>query len=72
MPLVVPGLMSEPKKSQDNKNSGDAKASAEHHSANPGPVIPKDTSVLENPASREELKARAAELNKDNKDDKKE
>ena len=69
MPLVVPGLMSEPsKKSNDHKSSGETKASAEHHSANPGPVIPQDTSVFENAPSREELKARAAELNKNKKE----
>lgn len=33
--------------------------------AAPGPVIPQDTSVFENPASREELLAKTAELNKE-------
>lgn len=43
----------------------DAKALPEHFTAAPGPVIPEDTSVLGKKASREELHARAQELNKD-------
>lgn len=36
-------------------------ASAEHHQANPGPVMAEN---LPEPASKEELKKRAEELNK--------
>lgn len=72
MPLVVPGIMSEPSKNNDNKGPQQAKATAQDHNANPGPAIPQDTSVFENPASREEMKARAEELNnKENKTEKK-
>lgn len=42
---------------------GTAKALPEHHSANPGPVIPQDTSVFEDKPTREELHAKAKELN---------
>jgi len=40
------------------------KPEAEHFQATPGPVIPQDTSVLGEKAGREELHARAQELNK--------
>lgn len=36
----------------------------EHFQAAPGPVIPQDTSILENKLSREEILAKTAELNK--------
>ena len=42
---------------------GGAKAQAQDFQATPGPVIPQDTSALEKPASKEELRARAEELN---------
>ena len=44
--------------------SGGVKAQAQDFQATPGPVIPQDTSALEQPASKEELRARAEELNK--------
>ena len=44
--------------------SGTQKARVEHFIAAPGPAIPQDMSVFEKPASHEELRARAAELNK--------
>ena len=40
------------------------KASIQHHQANPGPAIPERMSDVEKPASKEDLRARAAELNK--------
>lgn len=50
----------------DRQGDNDASdALPEHHTAAPGPVIPDDTSVFEKKASREELHARAKELNKD-------
>jgi hypothetical protein len=80
MPLVVPGINSKDS-SSDNTTSNvviptqeqvdagvfdkNPKALPEHFTAAPGPVIPDDTSVLGKKASREELLARAKELNKD-------
>ncbi|CAZ86659.1 unnamed protein product [Tuber melanosporum] len=43
---------------------GERKPEAEHFQATPGPVIPQDTSALGEKAGREELHARAQELNK--------
>jgi len=40
------------------------KPEAEHFQSMPGPVIPQDASVLGEKANREELHARAQELNK--------
>jgi len=62
MPLVVPGISPASKKAEDKKS--DAKATAQHHQANPGPVDVQDKSVFENKPSREEQEARKAELNK--------
>jgi len=68
MPLVVPGVTPASKKAEknndDKKIEETLKDSAQAHQAQPGPVIPKDQSVFENKASREELDARKAELNK--------
>lgn len=47
------------------RNNDPSNALPEHHTAAPGPVIPEDTSVLGKKADREELRARAEELNKD-------
>lgn len=47
------------------RNNDPSNALPEHHTAAPGPVIPSDTSVLGKKADREELHARAKELNKD-------
>lgn len=48
-----------------DKKDSTAKALPEHFSAQPGPVIPEDPSVLGKKENREELLARAKELNKD-------
>ena len=40
------------------------KATVQDHQANPGPAIIQRMSDVEKPASKEELQARAAELNK--------
>jgi len=42
----------------------DDKPEAEQFQATPGPVVPEDTSALGEKVSREELHARAQELNK--------
>lgn len=50
----------------DKKKDNDpSNALPEHYTAAPGPVIPSDTSVLGEKADRQELHARAKELNKD-------
>ncbi|PWW78474.1 hypothetical protein C7212DRAFT_351235 [Tuber magnatum] len=49
---------------QERKDKEGDKPEAEHFQATPGPVIPQDTSALEEKASRGELHARAQELNK--------
>lgn len=41
-----------------------AQARVEHYQANPGPVIPGDTSVFEKVPSKDEMMARTEELNK--------
>lgn len=51
--------LAEGKKEAEAKKGG--LASADHHRANPGPVIAQN---LGEPASKEELKKRAEELNK--------
>ena len=52
------------KKGTDS-DSAKTQARPEHFQAAPGPAIPNDTSVFTKKASKEELQARAAELNKD-------
>ncbi|KAF2237940.1 hypothetical protein EV356DRAFT_529845 [Viridothelium virens] len=48
--------------SKDTKDKGEqTKATAEHHQANPGPVVAEN---LPDKASKEELKKKAEELNK--------
>jgi len=47
----------------EKKDEGD-KPEAQHFQSMPGPVIPQDASALGEKANREELHARAQELNK--------
>jgi len=49
---------------KEKKDKEGDKPEAEHFQSMPGPVIPQDTSVLGEKANREELHARAQELNK--------
>jgi len=49
------------KKSTD---SGDTTARVEHFQAAPGPAVPQDLSVFEQKLSKEEIRAKTAELNK--------
>lgn len=53
------------KDNKDDDKQEQPKARAEHHQAQPGPVIPQDTSVFENKPSDEELERRKAEVNKE-------
>lgn len=55
---------------EDHKGSGSSggiqlRAEAKDFHATPGPAIPQNVGDLGTPASKEELKARAAELNKE-------
>jgi len=72
MPLVVPGIMQQPSKHEvtDEKQKAaatggkDEKAQAQHHQANPGPVVPQDTKPFETEAgTREEREQRVKALN---------
>ncbi|KAI9753392.1 MAG: hypothetical protein M1815_006246 [Lichina confinis] len=47
---------------QGDDSSGKVRATAEHFKAAPGPALPQDD--IGQPASKEELRARAEELNK--------
>lgn len=47
---------------KDDHSAG--KASAQDHQAHPGPAIPQSMDDVEKPVPKEELRARAAELNK--------
>ncbi|KAI9887925.1 MAG: hypothetical protein M1823_000314 [Watsoniomyces obsoletus] len=46
------------------KSNPSTQAKAEHFQSQPGPVLPQDVSAFEQPASKEELRAKAEELNK--------
>lgn len=45
-------------------NQSGGLATAQDHQAQPGPAIPQSMDDVEKPKSKDELKARAAELNK--------
>ncbi|KAI5809880.1 hypothetical protein DFH27DRAFT_165474 [Peziza echinospora] len=52
-------------KQQQQQKPQQQQARFEHFQAAPGPVIPQDASVLGQRMSKEEMKARTEELNKD-------
>ena len=61
---TVPDLkekLTQATKDANASKEGHDKASIQHHQANPGPVIAEN---LPEPASKEELRKRAEELNK--------
>jgi len=63
MPLVVPGISPASKNAEAKKSENQTKPTIQQQTANPGPVIPENTSVFENKPSREQQEIRKQELN---------